>query len=450
MAGPVSVGPSLQTPALRVARLTAAGVVASAADVSIPFGDGLASVFAVRREPTVMSLSQSDFFPGRALVRGDGSVVLPGAVGVVQYTGEGAGYEVDRAGVAAVTPDFVLDPSFGGPARPATIAVRVARQRASTATNVRAAARRGRRAHLESRPVPAACEGRRSRDRALHRSGLLHRPAATAGAADHRGAPLPAPRPPRARHGHGQPPRPRRHRGPSARDGDTAVAAEATRPPPTAARWPPVCPRPVSRPGSARQTVRSRARHPRSHLQTGLQQRPPGARRGVLVDRASARIDRRPLSAHPRAPRALDRDRRLSAQARLPVPAPAHPRRGPCLGQAPLTTKKMRRLELTAGAPRHQGGHGIWSTNDAMRHAERELASKPNAPTNAPSRTPTSGRERDTEPRIKWLLQGAGRAADPKPQVCGLTRRHSPHPTLPRPAVTHQAHLTFIRRPRQE
>jgi transposase len=42
--------------------------------------------------------------------------------------------------------------------------------------------------------------------------------------------------------------------------------------------------------------------------------------------------------------------------------------------QPSLTTKKMRRLELTAGAPRRQGGHGVWSTNDAMRHAERELA----------------------------------------------------------------------------
>ena len=33
----------------------------------------------------------------------------------------------------------------------------------------------------------------------------------------------------------------------------------------------------------------------------------------------------------------------------------------------------MRRLELQAGAPRWQGGRGVWSTNDAMRQAEREL-----------------------------------------------------------------------------
>jgi transposase len=42
--------------------------------------------------------------------------------------------------------------------------------------------------------------------------------------------------------------------------------------------------------------------------------------------------------------------------------------------QPSLTKKKMRRLELQAGAPRWQGGRGVWSTNDAMRHAERALA----------------------------------------------------------------------------
>ena len=42
--------------------------------------------------------------------------------------------------------------------------------------------------------------------------------------------------------------------------------------------------------------------------------------------------------------------------------------------QPSLTKKKMRRLELTAGAPRWQGGRSVWSTNDAMRAAERELA----------------------------------------------------------------------------
>jgi transposase len=42
--------------------------------------------------------------------------------------------------------------------------------------------------------------------------------------------------------------------------------------------------------------------------------------------------------------------------------------------QPSLTKKKMRRLELTAGAPRWQGGRHVWATNEAMRHAERDLA----------------------------------------------------------------------------
>jgi transposase len=42
--------------------------------------------------------------------------------------------------------------------------------------------------------------------------------------------------------------------------------------------------------------------------------------------------------------------------------------------QPSLTKKKMRRLELAAGAPRYQGGRSVWSTNEAMRKAERELA----------------------------------------------------------------------------
>jgi transposase len=42
--------------------------------------------------------------------------------------------------------------------------------------------------------------------------------------------------------------------------------------------------------------------------------------------------------------------------------------------QPSLTKKKMRRLELAAGAPRFQGGRDVWSTNKAMREAEQALA----------------------------------------------------------------------------
>ncbi len=43
--------------------------------------------------------------------------------------------------------------------------------------------------------------------------------------------------------------------------------------------------------------------------------------------------------------------------------------------QPSLTKKKLRRLELTAGAPkRAKTARGIWSTNHAIRQAERQLA----------------------------------------------------------------------------
>ena len=43
--------------------------------------------------------------------------------------------------------------------------------------------------------------------------------------------------------------------------------------------------------------------------------------------------------------------------------------------QPSLTKKKLRRLEITAGAPRYSAkATGIWSANDAVRQAERELA----------------------------------------------------------------------------
>jgi transposase len=43
-------------------------------------------------------------------------------------------------------------------------------------------------------------------------------------------------------------------------------------------------------------------------------------------------------------------------------------------GQPSLTAKKIRRLEITAGAPRWQDRRGVWAANRALRDAERDLA----------------------------------------------------------------------------
>jgi hypothetical protein len=43
--------------------------------------------------------------------------------------------------------------------------------------------------------------------------------------------------------------------------------------------------------------------------------------------------------------------------------------------QPSLTKKKLRRLELTAGAPKYaKTARGTWSSNLAIRRAERQLA----------------------------------------------------------------------------
>ena len=48
--------------------------------------------------------------------------------------------------------------------------------------------------------------------------------------------------------------------------------------------------------------------------------------------------------------------------------------------QPSLTRKKMRRLEITAGAPKNtRRGSGVWATHQLMRTAERELAEQAEA-----------------------------------------------------------------------
>ncbi len=79
-----------------------------------------------------------------------------------------------------------------------------------------------------------------------------------------------------------------------------------------------------------------------------------------------------------------------------------------CAHQQPSLTKtKLRALELTAGAqPRTKKAAGVWSTNRAIRDAERELAEQAEASykrmvTLASRIGQEIGRVRDTGARIK-------------------------------------------------
>ena len=48
--------------------------------------------------------------------------------------------------------------------------------------------------------------------------------------------------------------------------------------------------------------------------------------------------------------------------------------------QPSLTKRKLRQLELTAGAPKYaKTARGIWSSNAAIRQAERQLAEQAEA-----------------------------------------------------------------------
>jgi hypothetical protein len=48
--------------------------------------------------------------------------------------------------------------------------------------------------------------------------------------------------------------------------------------------------------------------------------------------------------------------------------------------QPSLTKKKLRRLEITAGAPKYATtARGVWSSNLAIRQAERQLAEQAEA-----------------------------------------------------------------------
>ena len=120
--------------------------------------------------------------------------------------------------------------------------------------------------------------------------------------------------------------------------------------------------------------------------------------------------------------------------------------------QPSLTKKKMRRLELQAGAPRWQGGRGVWSTNDAMRQAERELALQAQRAyeRTIQDRQQTDGRERDTGPRIRWLLKEQVARQTTGPSLRFDSSSPAPTRTLPRQAAIEQADLTFIRRPTQQ
>jgi transposase len=153
------------------------------------------------------------------------------------------------------------------------------------------------------------------------------------------------------------------------RGGDVSRRGRRCRPLPRSA---PACR--LAGPRSARASIWQHTGDPRPDLKARLSVRAARARRGIVERRPPAGPAARLLPAHPRSSRPSGRGCCRRAQARLPVLVHAHPRRGLRLRAAVADKKKLRRLELQAGAERGKVKAGIWSTNVAMRQAERELA----------------------------------------------------------------------------
>ena len=105
--------------------------------------------------------------------------------------------------------------------------------------------------------------------------------------------------------------------------------------------------------------------------------------------------------------------------------------------QPSLTKKKLRRLEITAGAPKYaKSASGIWSANDAVREAERELARQAETSYKRSSKTnePEPRRERWARARHRSAHEigpqaGQSRAADSKLLTSAL--RYVSHPRPP-------------------
>jgi uncharacterized delta-60 repeat protein len=124
---------------LNVRRVLAGGAIdgsfggPSGHTFDIPFGGGGSSFLVSVRPRPVAGIVQNSFRGDRLVPRPDGSYLVAGGVGVSQPTGEGTGFSIGRFAVAALTPAITLDASFGAPASPLRLTVRVPRQRARTA-----------------------------------------------------------------------------------------------------------------------------------------------------------------------------------------------------------------------------------------------------------------------------------------------------------------------------
>jgi transposase len=115
--------------------------------------------------------------------------------------------------------------------------------------------------------------------------------------------------------------------------------------------------------------------------------------------------------------------------------------------QPSLTAQKLRRLEITAGAPVRNGKpSGVWVTHEKMRQAEKQLAAQAQASYERTVRDWQAGKARKAGASVTAEPHRSGprrapRAADPRaPDACSSTR-HRLAPTR-QPSAAHPTSTT--------
>ncbi|HWH10143.1 MAG TPA: hypothetical protein VG165_03380 [Solirubrobacteraceae bacterium] len=137
--GLLEIDTSRGVPGVQVKRLTANGVVdpslggPNGIHVGLAFGGGDQLPLFDTVNPQSVGGLDDDSFSGSLLQRPDGSYVTVGEVSVVEQTGAGPGPTINRFAVEALTPAFQPDPSFGGPATPLKVSLKLPTPSAATA-----------------------------------------------------------------------------------------------------------------------------------------------------------------------------------------------------------------------------------------------------------------------------------------------------------------------------
>ena len=120
--------------------------------------------------------------------------------------------------------------------------------------------------------------------------------------------------------------------------------------------------------------------------------------------------------------------------------------------QPSLTKKKLRRLELAAGAPRYQGGRASGRPTTRCAKPSANSPAKPSSPTSAPSPTGSQprARARHRDAHHKGPRRASSAARHQSQTLRSSSSSPAPARTVTRSRPRVQTDLTFIRRAKEQ